>query len=193
MAVRLDAAVCLDLPVVCPSTCSGGPCVSGYESCQTTFAQTGMTHCMLAGWDQDCWSFLMSYVQYLFDLSFYEVCLSAFLLHVNAVTLGLKTTEHLHCIVSVSYKSASCMSLKTALGIWNLLCCQSLCRWMMPFLPLKHVTLEYLQQNTLPQKCRHSSWLLKHAWANVSSVYWCLSKGYSPVETVLTSVLIWGH
>lgn len=54
MAVRLDAAVCLNLPVVCPSTCSGYPCVSGYESRQTTFAQAGVTHHMLAGWDPDC-------------------------------------------------------------------------------------------------------------------------------------------
>lgn len=77
--VRLDAALCLDLPVVCPSTCSGYPCVSGYESRQTTlFAQAAMTHLMLGGWDPDCPSFLMPEVEYLFDLSFCKVFLSAF-------------------------------------------------------------------------------------------------------------------
>lgn len=48
MAVRLDAILRLDLPVVYPSTCSGYPCVSGYESRQTTlFAQAAVTHRLL--------------------------------------------------------------------------------------------------------------------------------------------------
>lgn len=122
MAVRLDAAVCLDLPVVCPSTCSGYPCVSGYESRQTRFAQAGVTHDMLVGWDPDCWSFLMSYVQYLFDRSFCEVFLCAFFVTCECghIKLKDKRTFVLHCI---------CIVTQDLFGNIDRLCC----RRMMPF------------------------------------------------------------
>lgn len=73
-AVRLDEALCRDLPVVYPSTCSACPCFSGYESCQTTlFAQAAVTHRVLAGWDLGCRSFLMLQVRCLIDLRFSKV------------------------------------------------------------------------------------------------------------------------
>lgn len=71
VAVRLDEALCLDLPVVCQSTCSGCPCFSGYDSCQTTlFGQAAVTHRIVTGWVLICRSFLMPEVQNVIDLSF---------------------------------------------------------------------------------------------------------------------------
>lgn len=47
----MAATLCLGLSAVHPSTCSGYPCVSGYESRQTAmFAQVAVTHsCLLDG------------------------------------------------------------------------------------------------------------------------------------------------
>lgn len=121
----MAATLCLGLPAVHPSTCSGYPCVSGYESRQTTmFAQVAVTHHMLAGWDSNCRSFLMQYSMCWTFLI--HPCFSS-LASCMSVEMDLKLKDGLYCdfktrrlshwgILNTTYFH---ISLYTVLGFGN--------------------------------------------------------------------------